>query len=164
MLFRDLDGPLSCAAGSVVCIGAFDGLHLGHQALVRRAVERARALRVPAVAVTFEPLPREYFAAGAKPPRLTLARALITRPDGASTSTWIGCRPAVEDTTAALRTAVTGRRTTRFPSITSTYAEPPSSRNAPIGTTTASGDDSPTTRPVANWPPTIAPPGLGIRT
>lgn len=59
----------------MVCIGAFDGLHLGHQALVRRTVERARLLGRPAVAVTFEPLPREHFASGAMPPRLTLARA-----------------------------------------------------------------------------------------
>jgi len=59
----------------VVCIGAFDGLHLGHRALVRRAVERARALGVPAVALTFEPLPREFFAPANPPPRLTLARA-----------------------------------------------------------------------------------------
>lgn len=60
--------------GSVVCIGAFDGLHLGHRALVRHAVARARALGVAAVAVAFEPLPREYFARGEPPPRLTLAR------------------------------------------------------------------------------------------
>ena len=59
----------------MVCIGAFDGLHLGHRALVGRAVERARALGVPSVAVSFEPLPREHFAQGARPPRLTLARA-----------------------------------------------------------------------------------------
>lgn len=60
--------------GSVVCIGAFDGLHLGHRALVRHAVARARASGVAAVAVAFEPLPREYFAQGEPPPRLTLAR------------------------------------------------------------------------------------------
>ena len=76
-LFRDLDGPPQCPAGSVVCIGAFDGLHRGHQALVRHAVARARALGVPAVALTFEPLPREYFATGDRPPRLTLARAKV---------------------------------------------------------------------------------------
>ncbi len=76
-LFRDLDGPRLCRGGSVVCIGAFDGLHRGHQALVRRTVERARVLGVPAVAISFEPLPREYFATGAKPPRLTLARAKL---------------------------------------------------------------------------------------
>ncbi len=74
-LFRDVEGGPLCPQGSVVCIGAFDGLHLGHRALVRRAVERARALRVPAVALSFEPLPREYFAPAQPPPRLTLARA-----------------------------------------------------------------------------------------
>jgi riboflavin kinase / FMN adenylyltransferase len=74
-LFRDVDGGLSCPQGSVVCIGAFDGLHLGHRALVRRAVARARDLGVPAVALTFEPLPREFFAPNDPPPRLTLARA-----------------------------------------------------------------------------------------
>lgn len=74
-LFRDVEGGPLCPQGSVVCIGAFDGLHLGHRALVRRAVERARALGVPAVALTFEPLPREFFAPNDPPPRLTLARA-----------------------------------------------------------------------------------------
>jgi len=74
-LFRDVEGGPLSPQGSVVCIGAFDGLHLGHQALVRRAVERARELGVPAVALTFEPLPREFFAPAEPPPRLTLARA-----------------------------------------------------------------------------------------
>ncbi|MGV8940271.1 MAG: bifunctional riboflavin kinase/FAD synthetase [Lysobacter sp.] len=74
-LFRDIDGEARCPHGSVVCIGAFDGLHLGHQALVRRAVARARALGVPAVALSFEPLPRELFARGAPPPRLLSPRA-----------------------------------------------------------------------------------------
>lgn len=74
-LFRDLDGGLLCPQGSVVCIGAFDGLHLGHRALVRQAVARAKALGVPAVALSFEPLPRELFAPAAPPPRLTLPRA-----------------------------------------------------------------------------------------
>jgi riboflavin kinase/FMN adenylyltransferase len=76
-VFRDLAGPRLCAHGSVACIGAFDGLHLGHQALVRQTVDRARALGVPAVALTFEPLPREFFATAAPPPRLTLARTKI---------------------------------------------------------------------------------------
>ncbi|WP_062355052.1 bifunctional riboflavin kinase/FAD synthetase [Pseudoxanthomonas mexicana] len=76
-LFRDVDGGPLCPHGSVVCIGAFDGLHLGHRALVRHAVTRARALGVPAVVVTFEPLPREFFAKDNPPPRLTLARAKV---------------------------------------------------------------------------------------
>lgn len=76
-LFRDVEGGPLCPQGSVVCIGAFDGLHLGHRALVRHAVARARSLGVPAVALTFEPLPREFFANDAPPPRLTLPRAKI---------------------------------------------------------------------------------------
>jgi riboflavin kinase/FMN adenylyltransferase len=76
-LFRDVEGGVLFPQGSVVCIGAFDGLHLGHRALIRHAVARARALGVPAVALAFEPLPREFFAAAAKPPRLTLARGKV---------------------------------------------------------------------------------------
>ncbi|WP_240126616.1 bifunctional riboflavin kinase/FAD synthetase [Thermomonas alba] len=81
-LFRDAGpaaghGRAPCPQGSVVCIGAFDGLHLGHRALVDRAVARARDLGLPAVALGFEPLPREFFATGVRPPRLMLARAKI---------------------------------------------------------------------------------------
>ena len=76
-LFRSIEGGPLFPHGSVVCIGAFDGLHLGHRALVRHAVARARALGVAAVAVTFEPLPREFFAQGTPLPRLTLARGKV---------------------------------------------------------------------------------------
>jgi riboflavin kinase/FMN adenylyltransferase len=76
-LFRDVEGGPLCPQGSVVCIGAFDGLHLGHRALVHHAITRAQDLGLPAVALSFEPLPREYFAQGTPPPRLTLPRAKI---------------------------------------------------------------------------------------
>lgn len=76
-LFRDVHDGVRTPQGSVVCIGAFDGLHLGHQALVHHAVMRARALDVPAVALTFEPLPREYFARSAPPARLQSTRSRI---------------------------------------------------------------------------------------
>lgn len=76
-LFRDVEGGPLCPQGSVVCIGAFDGLHLGHRALVRHAVARAREFGVPAVALTFEPLPREFFARDGKPARLLLPRAKV---------------------------------------------------------------------------------------
>ena len=76
-LFRDAAGGALCPQGSVVCIGAFDGLHQGHRALVGHAVGRARALGVAAVALSFEPLPRELFARGAPPPRLMLPRAKL---------------------------------------------------------------------------------------
>jgi len=74
-LFRDLHGAPLCAAGSVVCIGAFDGLHLGHQALVRHVTVRAQQRGLAAAALSFEPLPREFFSAAAPPARLWLPRA-----------------------------------------------------------------------------------------
>ena len=74
-LFRDVDGGPPCPDGSVACIGAFDGLHLGHRALVGHAAGRARLLGVPLGALSFEPLPREFFERGAPPPRLMLPRA-----------------------------------------------------------------------------------------
>lgn len=74
-LFRDVEGDCLCPHGSVVCIGAFDGLHLGHRALVDRAVAHARELGVEAVALSFEPLPREFFAGATQPSRLSLPRA-----------------------------------------------------------------------------------------
>ena len=75
-LFRDFQGGPTCPQGSVACIGAFDGLHLGHQALLRHAAARARDLGVPMTALSFEPLPREFFARPA-PPRLLLPRARV---------------------------------------------------------------------------------------
>lgn len=74
-LFRDVDGGLRCPHGSAVCIGAFDGLHLGHRALARRTVARARERGLAAVALSFEPLPREFFATAAPPARLSSPRA-----------------------------------------------------------------------------------------
>jgi riboflavin kinase/FMN adenylyltransferase len=74
-LFRDVVGESLCPQGSVVCIGAFDGLHRGHQALVGHAQARAREQGLPVVAVSFEPLPREFFSKGDLPPRLLLPRA-----------------------------------------------------------------------------------------
>ncbi|MEN1939624.1 bifunctional riboflavin kinase/FAD synthetase [Luteimonas sp. MJ174] len=76
-LFRDVDGGPLCPEGSVACIGAFDGLHLGHRALVGHAAARARALGLPLVPLSFEPLPREFFAPDAPPPRLMLPRARV---------------------------------------------------------------------------------------
>lgn len=60
--------------GCIVAIGNFDGLHLGHQAIVARIREAGRALRLPAAVVTFEPHPREYFAPETAPARLMRLR------------------------------------------------------------------------------------------
>jgi riboflavin kinase/FMN adenylyltransferase len=47
--------------GGYVALGNFDGFHLGHQAVVGRAVERARAAGKPAIVATFDPHPMRYF-------------------------------------------------------------------------------------------------------
>ncbi|MGH8105371.1 MAG: bifunctional riboflavin kinase/FAD synthetase [Arenimonas sp.] len=76
ILFRDVSGQRVCSPqGSVVCIGAFDGLHRGHQALIEHTRLRARESNLPLVALSFEPLPREFFSKDAPPPRLLLPRA-----------------------------------------------------------------------------------------
>ncbi|WP_329270179.1 bifunctional riboflavin kinase/FAD synthetase [Streptomyces sp. NBC_01451] len=55
---------------SVVTIGSYDGVHRGHQLIVRHAVERARELGVPSVVVTFDPHPSEVLRPGSHPPLL----------------------------------------------------------------------------------------------
>ena len=57
--------------GGIVALGNFDGFHLGHQAVVGRAVERARAGGRPALVGTFDPHPARYFAPDTPPFRLT---------------------------------------------------------------------------------------------
>lgn len=47
--------------GGFVALGNFDGFHLGHQAVVGRAIERARAAGRPAIVATFDPHPMRYF-------------------------------------------------------------------------------------------------------
>ena len=57
--------------GSIVALGNFDGFHLGHQAVVRRAIDRAFHERRPAVVATFDPHPVIFFRPDVPPFRLT---------------------------------------------------------------------------------------------
>ncbi|HWZ64527.1 MAG TPA: bifunctional riboflavin kinase/FAD synthetase [Steroidobacteraceae bacterium] len=57
-----------------VTIGTYDGLHLGHQALIERLRGRAEQLGCPAVMLTFEPMPREFLCPQDPPARLTTFR------------------------------------------------------------------------------------------
>lgn len=58
----------------VVTIGVFDGVHRGHQQIIRRAVERGRAAELPAVLLTFDPHPSEVVRPGSHPAMLTSPR------------------------------------------------------------------------------------------
>jgi riboflavin kinase / FMN adenylyltransferase len=61
-------GPLR---GGIIALGNFDGFHLGHQAVVGRAVALAKARGVPAIVATFDPHPVRYFKPDAPAFRLT---------------------------------------------------------------------------------------------
>lgn len=71
-VFRGI--PERAQQACVLTIGNFDGLHRGHQALLKLLTDKASALGVPAVVLTFEPHPREYFSAHDAPPRLASLR------------------------------------------------------------------------------------------
>ena len=60
--------------GCAVTIGAFDGVHLGHQAVLAHLKAEAYARDVQTTVVTFEPLPREYLRPLEAPPRITTLR------------------------------------------------------------------------------------------
>ena len=59
------------ASPVVVALGNFDGVHLGHQVVLRRAVEEGRRLGLKAVAATFDPHPRAVLRPGKEPKLLT---------------------------------------------------------------------------------------------
>lgn len=77
MTLRDFEawpsGPLHLA------IGVFDGVHLGHQALVRRLCEGARAAGATALAASFDPLPIQVLAPGAPASALSDAQERAAR-------------------------------------------------------------------------------------
>lgn len=57
--------------GAIIALGNFDGFHLGHQAVARRAIEWARAEGRPAIIATFDPHPVRLFRPDTPPFRLT---------------------------------------------------------------------------------------------
>ena len=56
--------------GSVVTIGAYDGLHIGHRYLLDRVMAAAKEQGIPSVVMSFEPTPNEFFQASKPPSRL----------------------------------------------------------------------------------------------
>ena len=71
-ILRNISG--TAEAPIALTIGNFDGVHLGHQAMLRRLLSAARQLDLPACVMTFEPHPREFFAPDQAPSRLTSLR------------------------------------------------------------------------------------------
>lgn len=68
-IFRDIEDS-GIRTPTVLTFGVFDGLHLAHQLIMRRVVERGRVLEVPATVVTFDPHPRAVLHPETAPPLL----------------------------------------------------------------------------------------------
>jgi riboflavin kinase/FMN adenylyltransferase len=60
--------------GCVLTIGKFDGVHLGHQAVLKKLLDKAKLLGLPATVMVFEPQPEELFTPELAPARLSLLR------------------------------------------------------------------------------------------
>jgi riboflavin kinase / FMN adenylyltransferase len=73
-LIRGLGAVDLGASRCVLTIGTYDGIHLGHRALLARVQEHAARLGEPTVLLTFEPMPREYLVPNDPPARLTSLR------------------------------------------------------------------------------------------
>jgi riboflavin kinase/FMN adenylyltransferase len=70
-IVRDSTPTSAIPKGAVVAMGNFDGVHLGHRAVIAAALEMGRVHGRPALAVTFEPHPRRYFSPNTPQFRLT---------------------------------------------------------------------------------------------
>jgi riboflavin kinase/FMN adenylyltransferase len=70
-IIRDTAPAAAIPKGAVVAMGNFDGVHLGHRAVIAAALEMGRAHGRPALAVTFEPHPRSFFSPNTPQFRLT---------------------------------------------------------------------------------------------
>lgn len=70
-LIRGLHNLRPRHRGCAVTVGAFDGIHLGHRAVLKHLCDKAAALGLPSTVIVFEPLPREYFKPLEAPPRIT---------------------------------------------------------------------------------------------
>lgn len=69
-IVRHLSRLTPPSGGTVVTIGNFDGVHLGHREIFRRVVGTARTLRAVATVITFEPHPLRLLAPDKAPPRI----------------------------------------------------------------------------------------------
>lgn len=76
-LIRGLHNLRSEHRGSVLTIGSFDGVHLGHQVVLKQVCEKAKTLNLPSVAMIFEPQPTEFFGGEAVPARLMRFREKV---------------------------------------------------------------------------------------
>jgi riboflavin kinase/FMN adenylyltransferase len=78
-IFRTLPVALSQRQPIALAIGHFDGVHLGHQAMLKRVGEAARDLNLIPSVLTFEPSPREFFSKSDAPAKLYPLRMRLSK-------------------------------------------------------------------------------------
>ena len=71
-VFRGIPGNVEFQ--TALTIGNFDGIHIGHQAMIERVCSKAKELGLASAVMLFEPQPREFFQSSTAPPRLTSLR------------------------------------------------------------------------------------------
>lgn len=76
-IIRNLQNLKPQHRGCVATIGNFDGVHLGHQAVLGQLAEKADEFNLPLTVMTFEPQPQEVFRPEQAPPRLTRFREKV---------------------------------------------------------------------------------------
>ena len=76
-IIRGLNNIREKHAGAVVTIGNFDGVHIGHQMILRRVNQEAKRLKTQSMLICFEPQPREFFDVYKAPARLTRFREKV---------------------------------------------------------------------------------------
>jgi len=89
-IFRHI--PAQQQQPCALAIGNFDGMHLGHQALLQKLNETAKALNLTSAVMTFEPHPREFFAPETAPARLSSLREKLEHFAEAGVETTYVCR------------------------------------------------------------------------
>ena len=70
-LIRHINKCKKNSGGCVATIGNFDGVHLGHQKVLRKIIEQSKSLNLPSMVITFEPTANEFFLKEHAPARLT---------------------------------------------------------------------------------------------
>jgi riboflavin kinase/FMN adenylyltransferase len=90
LVFRKI--PAQASSPTVLTIGNFDGLHLGHRAMLARLATKACDMSLPVSVMTFEPHPRELFTPEQAPARLTSFREKLALLEACSVDRTYVCR------------------------------------------------------------------------
>ena len=70
-IYYDLDAPSKSFQESIVTVGVFDGLHVGHQAVIQQVLIQRKKTKLPCFVLTFDPPPLAFLAPERCPPVLT---------------------------------------------------------------------------------------------